>query len=124
MFSSIQSLTNRYQKNGKKLATIVSAIALSIFVWFSPLLGTFGTEAHAATATGVADRIEGAVDKNVGQAKQNFGKVSGQTEGALQEAKGNIEEGVGTAKNKLDEAGDNIEDTSESLIDSVKDFFD
>ena len=99
------------------------AIAVCLFAWANLVLPT-DISANAATAEGVANQIEGKMEQGVGTAKRNLGKVTGQTEGALEQAKGQVKEGIGTAENKLDDAQDNVEDTSESLIDSVKDFFD
>lgn len=115
-----------------KLTIAVSAIALSIFVWSNPLTATSNTTANAETIgdlpfvvaiSGVSEQVEGKAQKDIGTVKRNIGKVTGQAEGALDQAQGKAKQDIGTTKNKLDDAKDTVEDKSESLVDSVKDFF-
>lgn len=117
----MSSLTSgRLKSYWRKLVVLVSAIAIMIFAWANLCLNL---DAYAATAEGIGNKIEGKVEKDIGTVERNFGKVTGQTEGALKQAKGKAKQDIGTTQNKLDEAGNKVENTSESLIDSVKDFF-
>lgn len=54
------------------------------------------------------NRVEGAVDKGVGAAKQAAGKATGnerlEAEGAAQKAKGDLQNKVGKAQDKLGDA--------------------
>jgi uncharacterized protein YjbJ (UPF0337 family) len=54
------------------------------------------------------NRIEGAIDKGVGAAKEAVGKATGneklQAEGTVQKAKGDIQNKVGKAQDKLGDA--------------------
>lgn len=110
-----------------KLSIIIGAIALMIFAWAN-LLVNVNIDAHAATMQGVGNQVEGKVDKGVGTVKRAAGDAtdnySTEIKGAAQQVRGDVKQGLGTAENKLDDAKNTAEDTSESLIDSVKDFFD
>ena len=54
------------------------------------------------------NRIEGAIDKGVGAAKEGVGKVTGneklQAEGAAKKVKGDIQNKVGKAQDKIGDA--------------------
>jgi uncharacterized protein YjbJ (UPF0337 family) len=54
------------------------------------------------------NRIEGAIDKGMGAAKETVGKATGneklQAEGAVQKAKGDIQNKVGQAQDKIGDA--------------------
>ena len=58
------------------------------------------------------DRVEGAVDKATGEAKQTVGKATGneqaQAEGTLDKAKGQFKEGMADAREKVDDMVDKI----------------
>ena len=136
MFSSQQALTSRLKAYAGKLTIAVSAIALSVFIWSNSFI-IFDTSANAQTikdssfvvaVSGVKDGVEGTADKAVGTLERNLGEMTGdrsqQAEGMLDQTKGDVKQGVGTAKNKLDDAKNDVENKSESIIDSVKDFFD
>ena len=112
-----------YKAYSKKILVAFLAIALTFFAWAN-LIFQVNVNANAATVEGVKDQVEGKVKQDIGTVQRNLGKATGQTEGALKQAKGKVKQDIGTTKNKLDNAGDKVEDTSESLIDSVKDFFD
>lgn len=118
---TLHSLLKAYVK---KAVILLLTTALVIFAWSGVY---FQANAHAATMSGVSDRVEGTVDEYVGKVKRAKGDVTddlpGEVKGGLQEVKGKAQQNVGIAKNKLDDAGNSIEDKSESLIDSVKDFF-
>ncbi len=119
-----------------KLTAVVSAIALSIFIWSGSAIVS-NSIAHAdsihnvssvVAVSGIKEGVEGAVDKGVGSVKRATGDMRDdpvqETKGAIQQAKGDAKMNVGDAKNKLDDAKDTVEQKSESIIDSVKDFFD
>ncbi len=119
-----------------KLTIALSAIAFTIFIGFNSFTASANASANietfnnpssvlAATASGVADQVEGNMQKGMGTAKRRASSdIDNKAEGALNEAKGNVKQGIGTSKNKLDDAKDTVGDKSESFIDSVKDFFD
>ncbi|MGF1590219.1 MAG: CsbD family protein [Pleurocapsa sp.] len=134
MLSSQLSI-GRLRAFAGKLTLGVSAIALSIFVWFGfASISNIQANAEAisdlpliAATSGVADQVEGAAEKGIGTARRNLGDMTGDTseqaKGAMQQAKGEGKQNLGTTKNKLDDAKDTVENKSESIIDSVKDFF-
>lgn len=55
-----------------------------------------------------SNRIEGAIDKGVGAAKEAVGKATGndklEAEGAIQKAKGDVQNKVGKAQDKIGDA--------------------
>ncbi len=134
MLSSQLSI-GRLKAYAGKLTLAMSAIALSIFVWFG-FASVTGLTANAETigdlplivaTSGVSDQVEGTAEKGIGTIRRNLGDMTGDTseqaEGAMQQAKGDAKQNLGTAKNKFDDAKDTVEDKSESIIDSVKNFF-
>jgi uncharacterized protein YjbJ (UPF0337 family) len=58
------------------------------------------------------NRVEGAVDKATGEAKQTAGKATGneqaQVEGTVDKAKGAVKEGMADAQDKVDEMVDKV----------------
>ena len=124
MFNSTSS---RFKPYLGKLGIIIAAIALMTFAWAN-LFFNANIDAHAATMQGVSNQVEGKVDKGIGTAKRAAGDAtdnySTEIKGAAQQVRGDVKQGLGTAENKLDDTKNAAEDKSESLIDSVKDFFD
>lgn len=119
-------MISEYKLYARKIAIIISAIALIIFAWAN-LLTDINSNAYAATLEGVGNQIEGKVQKDIGTKRRAVGDLldnpSEQAKGALTQAKGKAKQDIGTTKNKLDDAQDTLENKSENLIDSVKDFF-
>lgn len=120
-------MSSRFSTYARKVAILVSAIALMIFAWGN-LFFHVNMNANAATLEGIGNQIEGKVQKDIGTKRSAVGDLTGnyseEAKGAVQQAKGKVKQDIGTTKNKLDDAKDTVEDTSENLIDSVKDFFD
>ena len=117
---------DRFRDYAGKLAVLASAIVLMIFAW-----GNFfhaNMCANAATLDGVTDQLAGKVQKDIGTKRRAVGDImdnpSEEAKGALQQAKGSTKQGLGDAKNKLDDAQNTVENQTESLVDSVKEFFD
>ena len=125
MFSTVSS---RFKTYAGKLGIIVGAIALMIFAWANLFFQVNTTNAHAATINGVSNQVEGKVEEGLGSARRATGDLTDnykqEAKGAAQQLKGKSKQGLGSAENKLDDTKDTLEDKSESLIDSVKDFFD
>ncbi|MGV2829176.1 CsbD family protein [Myxosarcina sp. GI1(2024)] len=76
---------------------------------------------------GVGDKVEGTMDKGVGTVQKNFGKATDRpgdvVEGTLKQTKGEAKQNMGEAKAQADMAQEKAENASESLLDSIKDFF-
>ncbi|MBE9167661.1 CsbD family protein [Pleurocapsales cyanobacterium LEGE 06147] len=152
MFPENYGLKSFLKFYGYKLLTIACALFIFSLAWIKPL--NLVSTARAETTnnlpfvvgvTGIADKVEGKVEENVGKAQRNLGKVTGQTEGVLKQAEGKVQQkagevtgqaegtlkqargqgkqNIGEAKSRLDSAGSDLEDASDSLVDSIKDFF-
>ncbi|MCC0175379.1 CsbD family protein [Waterburya agarophytonicola K14] len=110
----------------RKVAIALMATAIVILAW-SNLFFNISINANAATLDGVSDQIEGKVQKDIGTTRRGVGDLlnnpTEEGKGAITQAKGKAKQDIGTTKNKLNDAQDAVEDTSESLVDSVKDFF-
>lgn len=110
----------------RKLSVVCLIMALVAFAWGNIFFHT-DLNAYAATTEGINNQIQGKVEKDFGTARRNIGDLtddnSEEIKGGLQQAKGKVTQGVGAAKNKLGDTKNKAEDKSESLIDSVKDFF-
>ena len=121
------SMSSRFKPYANKLAIIFAAIAIMIFAWAN-LLININIDANAATVEGVSNQVKGEVQKGIGGLERATGDLKddyvGEAKGAARQAKGEIQKDIGTAQNKLDDTKNKVEDKSESLIDSVKDFFD
>ena len=121
MFSLIGNDRRNYIR---KIAVMFAAIAIMVFAWTNLW---FNLDANAATLEGVGNQIEGKVQKDIGTKRRAVGDIidnpSEEAKGAFTQAKGKVKQDIGTAQNKLDDAKNSVEDTSESLIDSVKGFF-
>ncbi len=119
------SMSSRFKPYTSKMVALIVAIAVMIFAWSNLFINI---NANAATLEGVGNQVKGEVQKGIGTAQRNTGDLTddsvGELKGAAKQAKGEVRQNVGTAQNKLDDAKDAVEDKSESLIDSVKDFFD
>jgi uncharacterized protein YjbJ (UPF0337 family) len=137
MFDLQQTAIAKLKAYTSKFTIVVSVVALSIFVWSNFGIATNNITANAETindfpfvmsTAGIQDQVEGAVDKSVGTAKRAIGDMrddpAQEMEGAIQQTKGGAKLNLGDAKNKLDSAEDTVENKTESIIDSVKDFFD
>lgn len=153
MFPENYGLKSFLKFYGYKLLTIFCALFIFSLAWTKPL-NLVSAAAQAETinnlpfvveVTGIADKVEGKAEENIGTAQRNLGKVTGQTEGmlkqaegkvqqktgevtgqaegALKQARGKAKQNIGEAKNKLDNAGSDLEDASDSFLDSIKDFF-
>lgn len=132
----LQQTTDKLKAYMSKF-TIAISIALSVFVWsnstFSNVTANAGTINNlplvvAVSGSGIADQAEGTFDKVTGAVQRKAGEITGDTsaqfEGAIKQTKGEAKLNFGDAENKLDDAKDAVEEKSESIIDSVKDFFD
>ncbi|MEO0013982.1 MAG: CsbD-like [Cyanobacteriota bacterium] len=110
----------------RKLSVVCLIMALVAFAWGNVFFHT-DLNAYAATAEGLNNQIQGKIEKDFGTARRNIGDLtdddSEEINGGLQQAKGKVTQGVGAAQNKLDDTKNKAENKSESLIDSVKDFF-
>ena len=108
----------------KKLAIIIATFTLVLLAWGNAFSCA---SANAATIDGVTDRVEGKIEKGIGTIERNKGDLLDnprmEAEGGLKELKGSTKDTLGSAKNSLDDAKDTVENKSESIIDSVKDFF-
>lgn len=122
----LNSMSGRFALYTRKLAIIVSAIALMIFAWAN-LFFHVNTNANAATLEGIGNQIEGKVQKDIGTKRRAMGDMmnnsSEEAKGALSQVKGKAKQDIGTTQNKLDDAKNTVENKSENLIDSVKDIF-
>lgn len=80
-----------------------------------------------ADGAGTAKQIKGRAEADLGRVQRKVGEVtddvSSQVEGATKQIQGRANEDIGRAQSAAESAADQIEDTGESLIDSVKDFF-
>lgn len=125
MLSSQVNLPNLAKAYTKKLALIFMTLSLVVFAWANIFCHDFS--AYAATAEGIGNQIEGKVNEGIGATRRATGDLtdnkSEEIKGGLQQAKGEKTQAFGTAQNKLDDAKNAVEDKSESLIDSVKEFF-
>lgn len=123
----LNSMSGRFAPYTRKLATIVSAIALMILAWGN-LFFHININANAATLEGIGNQIEGKIQKNIGTKRRAMGDImdnpSEEAKGALSQVKGKAKQDIGTTQNKLDDAKDTVENKSENLIDSVKNLFD
>lgn len=101
-------------------------IALVAFAWANIFFHS-DLNAYAATGEGIGNQIQGKVDQGIGSFKRNLGDLtddkSVEIKGGLQQTKGKATQALGTSENKLDEAKNAAQNKSESLIDSVKEFF-
>ena len=126
MLSSQVNIFSLIKAYARKLAIISMMIALVAFAW-SNIFFHSDLNAYAATAEGIGNQIQGKVDQDIGSLKRNTGDLtddkSVEIKGGLQQAKGKATQALGTSENKLDEAKNAAQDQSESLIDSVKEFF-
>ena len=124
MYYNKQNISSLFETYTRRVLVVLIAIALTIFAWANL---SFNLDAHAATVEGISNQIEGKVQKDIGTKRRAVGDIldnpTEQAKGALTQAKGKAKQDIGTTQNKLDEAGDKVENASESLIDSVKDFF-
>ncbi|MEL7405761.1 MAG: CsbD family protein [Cyanobacteria bacterium J06558_2] len=124
MYCTKQDISSWFEVYLRKVVIAFTVIALTIFTWGGLC---FNINAHAATAEGIGNQIEGKVQKDIGTKRRAVGDIldnpTEEAKGALTQAKGEVKKGLGTTQNKLDEVGDEIEDTSKSLVDSVKDIF-
>lgn len=85
------------------------------------------SELNRVAGSGTADRLEGAARETKGKVKRNLGDAADDLgtslDGASSELKGKVQRDVGKAKSKASNVGDDLEDAADSVVDSVKDFF-
>ena len=138
MFNLQQATIDKFKAYMSKFTIATSIIALSVFVWSnSTFIGNATANAQtikdvplvvAISGAGIADQAEGTFDKAAGAVQRKAGEITGDTsaqfEGAIKQTKGEAKLNLGGVENKLDDAKDTVEEKSESIIDSVKDFFD
>ena len=137
MFNLQQATIDRFKAYMSQLTIATSIVALSVFVWSNSVIGNTTTHAEtikdlpfivAVSGSGIADQAEGTVEKAAGAVQRKAGEITGDTsaqaEGIIKQTKGEAKLNFGSAENKLDDAKDTVEQKSESIIDSVKDFFD
>lgn len=120
---TIPSLLKAYVS---KLAIIFITTALVVFAWAN-IFFDIDLNAHAATVEGMGNQTQGKVEKDLGNARYTIENStedkSGEIKGGLQQAESKVTQDMDTDKSKLDYANNKAENNSESLIDSVKDFF-
>ncbi|MFE4106983.1 CsbD family protein [Almyronema epifaneia] len=80
-------------------------------------------EADRMLGAGTSNKVEGAIEGTVGKAKRQANDFGTQVEGAAEQAEGKVKRDVGRAKSTAETATDKAGDAGESLIDSIKDFF-
>ena len=138
MFNLQQAKIDKIKVYMSKFTIATSIVILSVFVWSNSLIFTGNTIANAQTikvpfvvavsGSGIADQAEGKLEKAAGAVQRKAGEITGDTsaqaEGIIKQTKGEAKLNFGSAENKLDDAKDTVEKKSESIIDSVKDFFD
>ena len=138
MFDLQQAASDKFKAYMSKFTVAISIVALSVFVWSNSTIFTGNGIANAGTikdslvvavsGSGIADQAEGTFDKAAGAIQRKAGEITGDTsaqaEGIIKQTKGEAKLNFGSAENKLDDAKDTVEQKSESIIDSVKDFFD
>ena len=139
MFNLQQAAIGKFKAYMSKFTVAISIVALSVFAWSNSAIFTGNTTANAETikdlplvlavsGSGIADQAEGTFDKAAGAVQRKAGEItddtSAQAEGIIKQTKGDAKINLGGAENKLDDAKDTVEQKSESIIDSVKDFFD
>jgi uncharacterized protein YjbJ (UPF0337 family) len=119
----IPSLLKAYVR---KLTIIFITTALMVLAWAN-IFFDIDLNAHAATVEGMGNQTQGKVEQDLGNARYTIEDLtddkSGEIKGGMQQAKGKVMQDMGTGKNKLDDAKNQAENKSETLIDSVKDFF-
>ena len=138
MFNLQQATIDKFKAYTSKF-TIATIVALSVFVWSNSAIFIGNATANAGTikdlpfvvavsGAGIADQAEGTLEKAAGSVQRKAGEITGDTsaqfEGAIKQTKGEAKLNLGGVENKLDDAKDTVEEKSESIIDSVKDFFD
>lgn len=139
MFNLQQTTIDKFKAYISKFTIATSIVALSVFVWSNSTIFSGNTAANAQTikdlpfvvavsGSGIADQAEGTLEKAAGAVQRKAGEITGDTsaqaEGIIKQTKGDAKLNLGSAENKLDDAKDAVEEKSESIIDSVKDFFD
>ena len=137
MFNLQQAAIDKFKAYMSKFTIATTIVALSVFVWSNSVIpgnGTANAETIkdllvvAVSGSGIADQAEGTLEKAAGAVQRKAGEITGDTsaqaEGIIKQTKGEAKLNFGSAENKLDDAKDTVEQKSESIIDSVKDFFD
>jgi uncharacterized protein YjbJ (UPF0337 family) len=104
-------------------------------------------ELDRKAGAGTSDQLKGNIDKTVGKTKRGLGRLNDnindasdrnlgdklgtkldnaakRLDGSTDELKGEIKRDVGRAKGATAEAGDDIKDKTNSVVESIKDFFD
>ena len=85
------------------------------------------SEVDRTVGSGTVDQLEGAARQAKGKVQRNFGDATDdlgtRIEGAGSELKGKVQRDVGRTKSKASDVGDDLEDAADSVVDSVKDFF-
>lgn len=77
----------------------------------------------SVVGAGSSDKIEGSVEQAYGSAQRNLGKVTGQAEGVTKQIEGKTKQSIGETKDAAQDAASNIEDKTDSIIDSIRNFF-
>ena len=137
MFNLQQATIDKFKAYMSKFTIATSVVALSVFIWSNSAIGNATANAEtikdlpfvvAVSGSGIADQAEGTLEKAAGAVQRKAGEMTGDTsaqaEGIIKQTKGEAKLNFGDAENKLDDAKDTVEQKSESIIDSVKDFFD
>ena len=137
------SFNRRYQQFKRIAVRAVCLMMVTALVWSGSWVGSANavgsekageivqdraaTELDRTVGSGTADRIEGAARQAKGKVQRNFGDTTddlgNRVEGAGSELKGKVQRDVGRAKSGASDMGDDLEDAADSVVDSVKDFF-
>jgi len=78
------------------------------------------SELDSKTSAGTGDEIEGKIKKNAGKAQRQFGNS---TEGMAQQLEGQAQETVGKTKRQAEDLAEETRDKADSIVDSIRDFF-
>lgn len=90
-------------------------------------------ELDSVAGAGTSDQLEGAVDGAVGSVKRQINKagevlnttdVTDRVDAATDELSGKVKRDVGRAKAAASDMGDEIEQSADSVVDSIREFFD
>ena len=85
-------------------------------------------EVDRMAGKGTVDEYTGAAKATAGKAQRGLGNATDdmgiQLDGAGKELKGKVQRDLGRAKGKAADLGEDIEDSADSVVDSIKDFFD